>query len=198
MSRIAAFKETHQKALDYIEQCKTSNREELRILTNWLLETDSNPFALFGDNGTYMGTAENFAGLLHMFNHALYDDSDLCFPVVNGEPRIRFVSKWDALNHPKQYVLTEQECRMDEPGTVYRQFREIPDDQSIFEISVITDVKEFIATLEASQAADLQRCFTNDAEDYGLNVALAHHQHKRLFNRGRVLDFLKSDHVSDC
>ena len=193
MSRIAAFKETHQKALEYIEQCKTSDREELRILTNWLLETDSNPYALFGDDGNWMGTAENFAGLLHTFNHALNDDGDLCFPVVNGEPRIRFVSKWDALDHPKQYVLTSQERQMDEPGTIYRQFREIPDDQSIFEISVITDVKEFITVLEASQTADLRRYFMNDAEDFGLEFAAERYQGKRLYNPEWISEFLRGE-----
>lgn len=198
MSRINAFNKTHQDAIDFIEECKNSEFEELRLLTNFLLETDSNPYALFGDDGNCMGTAETFAGVLRLFGHALYDDGELCFPVVNGEPRIRFVSKQDAINNPRMFVLTEQERQMDAPGTSYRQFSGIPDNQSIFEVSVITDVKEFIATLEASQAADLQRCFMDDAEDYGLNVALAHHQHKRLFNRGWVLDFLKSDHVSDC
>ncbi len=83
----------HKNALSKVQRALTGP-SELAALTAYLMETDANPWG-FMPRG-WEGSAETstgFASFLGVLRHALYDDGDLSFPIVNGEPRIAFVCK---------------------------------------------------------------------------------------------------------
>jgi hypothetical protein len=141
----------------------------MTTITNFLLETDANPYAIFPDNGGYMGSAENFASLLHQIYHALVDDGDICFPVVNGEPRICFV--WKHEDNIKKYVLSKTEQQME------RNYG------SEYEITFLDNVDDFISAFKAFQIADIKRCFLKDAESQGIEFAVKHYSHYKCFDQ---------------
>ena len=96
MLRLKNIEEKHQTDLKEIQVCLNDECEEMRAITNLLIQTDVNPYGFLPNewaNG--FDTSSGFASLLHMIYHALVDDGEISFPIVNGEPRIRFVSRWE-------------------------------------------------------------------------------------------------------
>lgn len=76
-------------------------------LVRWMLTTKANPYGYIPSAANSFSSADSFAGLLHMIHHALYDDGDITFVSVDGEPRIVFV--WRHEDNLRDFVLTDQE-----------------------------------------------------------------------------------------
>ena len=100
------FKEYEQNYLDAVDSIKkyvdTENCEkyekESATLCKFLFETDVNPYQLFvheTDASQLADSAQGFADLCALIHHALVDDGDICFPVVDGSPKILFASRWE-------------------------------------------------------------------------------------------------------
>lgn len=109
--RIKAMEQRHQEALASIESYRNSDYPDMRAITEYLLETDANPYGFLPHHWAgAMETSTGFNSLLNMIHHALYDDGDISFYKINGEPRIAFV--WRHEENYADYVLSEQEKDM--------------------------------------------------------------------------------------
>ncbi len=110
MSRFDEFKKNYECAVaDISIQLSNKDHAEYNHLVNWLFNTKHNPYGIFANKGSAssMESAEYFAGLCMMIHHAMLDDGDISFPLVNDQPRIAFVCKHE--DNIENYVLTDQE-----------------------------------------------------------------------------------------
>lgn len=166
MSRIAEFHKSFNEALATIEHFKTD--ANMAAITNWLLNTDASPYSIFADAGGRVGSAESFAGLLQCIHHALVDDGDICFPVVNGRPRICFV--WQHEKNVEQYILTAQEKGF------------IRDFGTDYEITFLDNIDQFIAAYDAAHIKFIKRCFLIDARAKGVQFATKNYSTYKCFD----------------
>lgn len=168
MLRLKNIEENHQKALKQI-QGFLNGEEEMRAITKLLLETDANQYAFLPENfANVFETSSGFASLLHMIHHALVDDGDISFPLVNGEPRIRFVSRWE--DNYEQYALNETEKHFKlERGNTYT-------------VEQCKDVFDFIEKFEEYHSNQVLLWFINDSSRFGIDFAVKHYSKYAKFN----------------
>lgn len=162
MSRFQKFDDSYQKAIKTIEHfLDTEDAEGINVLAKWMMDTDANPYAYLPDHWAgCIGSAEQFAGLLHTIHHAVYDDGDITFVTVNNEPRIIFVYPEDD-DMLKKYALSDTE--RDISKRIGREY-----DIKVIDITP----REFGALYDAYQKVDLMKCFSIDAGRNGIATAL--------------------------
>jgi len=162
MLRLKNIEQNHQNTMKEIQDFLNDECEEMRAITNLLLETDVNQYGFLPENfANVFETSSGFASLLHVIHHALVDDGDISFPVVNGEPRIRFVSRWE--DNYEQYALNETEKHFKrERGKVYN-------------IKQCKDVFDFIEKFNAYDYNETRRCFISDAARRNIDFAVEHY-----------------------
>ena len=157
MKKLEQFQKAHEEAMDEI--ASTIQRgDEFAEVVKYLLETDANPYSFLphGWAGS-VGTSTAFVSLTNMLHHALYDDGDISFPVVNGEPRISFYWKHEDDYH--NLVLTDTEKHMrDNFGTTYK-------------VTQLNNVMEFISAHKEYHRSDVLDCFIQDAAIHGVVFA---------------------------
>ncbi len=170
MNRFEQFKQSYVDAIEHIEYEKNNKeRPDMAVITQWLLETDVNPYSFLA-NGDVLSSAEGFSSLLHKISHALYDDGDISFVTVDDEPRIVFMD----------YEETEQER-----VSVLRQI-EIENEKNglcRYEICKLKSVKEFIEAFEHFNIKYEKLVFENDIWSDGLAAAIEKHQNNKYFNK---------------
>jgi hypothetical protein len=155
MKKFQEFQKAHDDAIITINSFLQPSKYEpdMSPLVKWMMETDANPYSYLPEGwANSLSTATGFAGLLHHISHALYDDGEITFVKVNGEPRITFV--WRHEDNFRNYVLSEQE----------KQFEERFGDGDRYDIEVL-DIKpaEFGPLYDAYQRDWIKQCFINDA-----------------------------------
>lgn len=162
MLRLKTIEENHQNALKEIQEFLNDECPEMRAITKLLLETDVNPYGFLPNewaNG--FNTSSGFASLLHMIHHALVDDGEISFPVVNGEPRIRFVSPWE--DNYEQYALNETEKHFKrERGNTYT-------------VEQCSGVFDFIEKFEKYNSNEVKRWFITESVRFGIDFAVEHY-----------------------
>ena len=165
MSKIDNFNKMHQDALNSILGHLNSPNNEMKAIATFLYETDANPYNFLSDSWAgHMSTSTGFDSLLHSIWHALIDDGDMCFPCVDGHPRIRFFHKSEI---QEKDILCEIELQF-------------PRDRNI---TFLKDSFEFIEKYKEYQIRDLKRCFISDyVMQRTTNYALEHYPSNPLFN----------------
>lgn len=155
MFEMKKFQDNFDQAIKTIEQYQTT-QSTMQSLVEWMLTTDANPYSYLPE--AYAGSvdsAEMFAGLLNTIHHALYDDGDITFVAVNGEPRIVFVDRYDVEKQfPKGKVVEVLDI---EPG-------------------------EFVTLYNEYQTKEIKRCFITDAKRFGLDFGVEHYKHYKCFD----------------
>lgn len=115
------FQEKHDEAMQDIKRFlePTKHEPQMHELVLWMMQTEHNPYGFMDDGyASYLsGSAINFAGLLHIMSHALYDDGDIAFVTVNNEPKIIFWDKWD--ENLKDHALSDIQKRLEAEGSEY-------------------------------------------------------------------------------
>lgn len=161
-ARIEAMERNHREALASIEQFRAHAEPEMRAITEHLLETDANPYGFLPHEWAgSVETSTGFASLLSMIHHALYDDGDISFPIVNGEPRIALV--WRNEEKYSSLVLSEMEQDMQTRwGSEYK-------------IEQCKDVMDFVTRHKQYHRKDIQRCYIQDAARHGWEFANDHY-----------------------
>ena len=160
--KIALMEKNHQEALDFIKKSCESDKPEMQAITKYLLDTDANPYGFLPPAWAgAMTTSTGFASLLGMIHHALFDDGDISFPVVNKEPRIAFV--WRHEKNYEDYVLSEQEKQLKEKfGSEYR-------------IEHCENVLDWISRHKDYHRKDILDCYVQDAARNGWEFANRHY-----------------------
>ncbi len=159
MLRLKNIEENHQNALKEIQDFLNDECPEMRAITKLLLETDVNPYGFLPKEfASGFNTSSGVASLLHVIHHALVDDGEISFPVVNGEPRIIFISRWE--DNYEEYVLNETEKHFKrERGNTYI-------------IERCGDVFDFIEKFEEYNSNEVKRWFITESARFGINVAV--------------------------
>ena len=162
MNRLEQLEQNHIKCMEGIRKHAATTEPEMRALTELLLETEANPWGFLPEAwASCTESSSGMYGLLNNIHHALYDDGDISFPVVNGQPRISFV--WQHEDNYANYVLseTEKHCR-DQYGSEY-------------DIEFCKDALDFVARHKEYHRKDIQKCFIVDAAMLGLTFAVDHY-----------------------
>lgn len=112
-------------------------------IAEWLMQEKGNPY-VWMDNNYYnqMRTLGGFISILHNIQHALVDDGEMCFPIVDGEQLIRFIDKWDYIR-----LIGEPDAWAE-------------------------DIYDFIENIEIIHREWLRNTFAFDAASIGIEVAL--------------------------
>ena len=94
MTKFEEFKKTFDSAISTIKSFQED--KDMKLITNWLLTTKINSYQFLTLNWKgALSTAEGVSSLLWCIHHAIVDDGDICFPVINGQPKIVFCWKGD-------------------------------------------------------------------------------------------------------
>ena len=186
-NKFAAFQKNYDEAVETIKRFLEPYQYEPQMngLVKWMMETDANPYAYLPHAWAgSTGSAEGFASLLHYIHHAVYDDGDITFVTVNGEPRIVFV--WRHEENFRNYVLSEQEKDLEKRWS------------SEYVIEVL-DIKpdEFGPLYDAYHAEQIKHWFMSDAERHNVDYALKHYQKYKLFDPAWVAEFEKEQGVDE-
>ena len=177
MRKLKEFEKAYREALKNI--AAFCDDLELGELTRWMLETDANPYAYLPEGWAgALETAEGFSNLLNHIHHAVYDDGDITFVTVNGEPRIVFAHQADS--DFREAVLSQQEKDL-EKRPIFGKLR-------LQEIEVLNDLKpsEFGKLYDAYQEKDLRRSFSIDAGRLGIDFATGVYNRYACFSQNWV------------
>lgn len=105
MNRLDLFDKTHNAALANIERHLT-NENSMQPLVAWMLSTEIDPYTyLPEDVASNTDSSTGFSHLLNLLHHALYDDGEITFVTVNGQPRIVFC--WEGEEGFEKEVIGE-------------------------------------------------------------------------------------------
>lgn len=170
MNKLEQFDKVHAEAIERIQQYlsipEDSYDHDMVCLVKWLLETDQNPYQyLQQEVAGWTGSATGFVSLLDLIHHALYDDGDIEFVKVNGQPKIVFVWRhddgfYDAILSDSDKALAARKGLKAE---------------DIVEVLDINNTREFIEECEKYQLKHIQKCYITDAARRGLQFADAHY-----------------------
>lgn len=166
MSKLEQYQKIYDDAIKVIKEYQKDPK--MSKITNWLLETDANPWGIFPNNGDALGSAENFAGLLLSIHHTLFDDGEICFPVIGGWPRIVFRHHTEA---------TIEDCTTEtERNPIYGY-------DSNEEIVFLKTIDEFIEVYDKQWLENMKNCFAVDVDIHGLDYAIEHYSKYKLFSQ---------------
>ncbi len=165
MTRFDEFKKNYEEAVEDIKQFLVHEDKEMNHLANWLYSTRHNPYGIFcnAEWASSMSSAEMFANLLSHIHHALLDDGDISFPVINGNPRIAFIHRHE--NNVAEYVLNKSEQRRHDNI-----------------ITWLDDAFQFTQAFDENEVTQLKKHFLNDVKRFGLEFASKHYQSKPGFS----------------
>lgn len=149
----------HESALEYIYSCLNNSSEpEMQAITRLLLETDANPYSYLPNLWAgHLDSATDLESLLHMIHHALYDDGEISYPVVNGEPRIRF--QWPDDDKDIKFTLCSVEL------DYYQRY------QKKFRVEFCKDIFDFVNRHKEYHRTDIRSCYIHDAARHGFDFA---------------------------
>ena len=139
------FDKAHSKAKENISaMLDRRDASDVAVLGRWLLETEANPYGFLPERWAgSVETATGLVGLLNHLDHAMVDDGDVCFPVVDGCPKIAFLSEYDlTLDNLSEYI-----------GAIPAEFF-IADNRPLSDVQFLMNGRDFVA---AKEAFDLER-----------------------------------------
>lgn len=94
MIKIEDFNNEHIKNIQRLNEYL--NDDLMGPITEWIMQEKGNPYVWMDPNYyNQMRTLGGFISILHNIQHALVDDGEMCFPIVEGEQQLRFMDKLD-------------------------------------------------------------------------------------------------------
>lgn len=188
LQQMNKFNQVHNESLANIVSLLEDKDASMKHIANWLFETKHNPYGFLPESWAGgMKTATGFESLLNCIHHALIDDGEISFPVVNGEPRIRFVGKWE--DNAEYLVLTRQERRWyDGEERYFGSFKDR------LKVTWLNTVFEFTKAKDEYELNQLKHYFLMDAARQGVEYALKHYGDREQFNKewiNEVADYKK-------
>lgn len=163
--RFKKIEENYKSSLEHINKCLVDTKyPELQALTKLFLETDVNPYSFLPEYfAPAFDTAGGLSSLLGTIHHALYDDGDISFPVVNGEPRIVFANLQDSdyedavLNETERYFKKERGNR--------------------YVIGQCKDTLDFTKRFDSFHSKQVKNWFIDTAARFGVEFSVKHYCH---------------------
>lgn len=181
-SKFQQFQTTHNEAVSRIREYLEPGEYEPQMdgLVKWMMETDANPYSYLPEtwaNATY--TATGFKSLLDYISHALYDDGDIAFVSVNGEPRIVFANRHD--DNFREVVLNDDE-KFAEKRITRRPVT------YTLEVLDITP-NEFGVLVDAYETKRIKECFVWDAaKSNSIDTIAKHYRGYKCWDESWITD----------
>jgi hypothetical protein len=167
-TRFDIFETRYNDAISYIKKLQTD--DVMSSITNWLLDTEINPYSFlpeFYANLAY--TAEGFERLLHRIRHALVDDGDISFPVINNNPYILFVDRYEAtINSFADLSLY------------------LEDNYDINDVVWLNSIEEFMVAADEYHRKTIKRCFKSDLRRFGIDEVVSHYKNYKVFDESWI------------
>lgn len=160
MNRLDGFRKSYIDSLKVIEGYTLD--PVMSAITNWILTTEASLFSAFASGWGNLHSAQECDALLSTIHHALVDDGDISFPVVNGEPRIALLSRWE--DNFRNIVLSTSEQEFEK-----RMGKE-------YTITFLETIDEFIQQRDLWDKEQLKRHFVFDAALHGIGDARKHYR----------------------
>ena len=180
-TRLRVIKENYQQAVSDIKVYQKNSDPDMQALTLLLLETDANPYSFLPDSwAARFNTADGFASLLHHIHHALYDDGEISFPVIGGEPKISFIGPYE--QDYASLILKEH-------GYNRSALRYSHDP----EIVMCSDALDFVLKFKEYHKNILKHWFTNDVRAHGVEFAVRHYSKYKNFDPAWALESESKD-----
>lgn len=183
------FEKAYKEAVGAIERflIPTNYSPPMDGLVRWMLTTDANPHSFLQEGyGGALSTAEDFAALLGTLHHALYDDGDVTFVTVDGEPRIVFAHEFD--DDFKACVLSKQEQDIEEKWETNPLYK---GRKLSYDIQVLPKVpNDFGPLYDAWHSNWIKECFLSEVRRGDIDIewtAQAYRKH-RLWNEQWVAE----------
>jgi len=138
--------------------------KEAEFLCKWLFDTDINPYGLFHDDdwAESFDSAERFSSLCNEIYHAITDDGDISYVVVNKSPRIAFKHECD--------IKKIEDCARENEISSFKitaHLRKISDKENFkdnLEFYFLKDAYEFVDAVEKYELDWKRTAFRFDAK----------------------------------
>jgi hypothetical protein len=167
-TRFHMFETRYNDAISYIKTLQTD--DVMSSITNWLLDTEINPYSFLPESyAALVCTAEGFESLLHEIRHALFDDGDISFPVINNNPYILFVDRYEAtINSFADLSLY------------------VEDIYDINDVVWLNSIEEFMAAADEYHKKTIKKCFNSDLRRFGIDEAVSHYKNYKVFDESWI------------
>jgi len=168
-TRFVMFETKYNNAISYIKKQQTD--DVMSSITNWLLDTEINPYSFLPNSYAELAyTAEGFESLLHQIRHALFDDGDISFPVINNNPYILFVDRYEAtINSFADLSLYVEDIYED-----------------IYDIVWLNSIEEFMFAADENHRKTIKKCFNSDLRRFGIDNAVSHYKNYKVFDESWI------------
>lgn len=169
MNKLAKFEQAHQSAMRIIQSYRDIEEGSydygMVCLVEWMLKTNINPYQYIDRRyADLTNTSTGFLSLLNIIHHALYDDGEIEFVSIDGQPKMVFANRYD--DDFYSVILSDNEKeRFEETG------RPITDFVGVLDI----EPKEFIDLCEQYHKSHIQKCYIMDAARNGVRFADTHY-----------------------
>ena len=155
MRQLREFEKNYHTAVEEINEYLKIEHSEFAELTKLFLDTDANPYG-FCPAGWADGfcSAQGFISLLDTVYHAMYDDGDITFFVVNDEPKFGFFPNYD---------LNDNNC-LNETQKIFKQRG------NKYEYHAV-ECAERIKLFREYHAKEVKRWFIQDATRFSVDFS---------------------------
>lgn len=162
LRQLEAFAKNYEDAMAEIQSYLHSNDETKRLLTRLVevfLDTDANPYSFCPkEYAESFYSAQRFSALINALDHAMYDDGDVTFFLINGEPRFGFFNQYDA---------NDEVCL----NSTEKHFKKTYNNDYRYEVVSCEDwIREFLLY----HCKEVRRFFIDDAARFGIDFAVKH------------------------
>ena len=168
-TRFYMFETRYNDAISYIKKQQTD--DVMSSITNWLLDTEINPYSFLPEfYANLANTAEGFESLLHQIRHALVDDGDISFPVINNNPYILFVDRYEStINSFADLSLYVEDIYED-----------------IYDIVWLNSIEEFMVAADENHRKTIKKCFNSDLRRFGIDYSVSHYKNYKVFDESWI------------
>lgn len=148
MSKFDKFKSNYEESIAGIK--KYLIRDDIGPLIKWLLETEINPYSFLENyDASGFNSAESFYCLCHNIFMAYVDDGYICFPIIDDQPCIRFVDRYEYTPKVVQkYTIIDSDT-----GPSFGNIDHLQ------EVTFLDTYQQFIETIESKVRQELKNYF---------------------------------------
>ncbi len=168
------IEENHISCMQEIKKYLSSNKKDLVSITTYLLNTDANPYHFLEKKwAESIHSSSGFLNFLQILEKAIYYSNEICFPIVDGVPKIVLQSK-------KQFNINEY----------LDSNHDLEDDIKVYFLS---NIQEFIYEHSCYQFQVTKEHFFHHAQMYGLNKAIEEFKDKDYFDNSWTQEYTKEN-----
>lgn len=164
------LEDNHVSSMQEIKKYLSSNRKDIVSIITYLLNTDPNPhYFLPKQIAETINSSQGFLNFIQLLEKSIYYSKDICFPVINGSPKIAFVEK-DKFNVEK--YLNEDQNIIQE-----------------YQVYFLPNIQEFIYEHSIYQFQLEKELFFHQARMSGLEEAIKEFKSNRTFDNSWIQEY---------